>query len=182
MNKTYRPNPYACFGREPHPMDFSDSEYRENPNVFSERMRNYLAWNRENQQVKASPLFLLSAPFSHIDPAVKIIRKVFIAEMAIKMINHGIFVISPVSYGVSLVEYAKTDKKTDFETWKEFCLCVVNASAGLYVINIEGWNESTGVKEEISMALDLEKPVFLIEYDPDPNTPIKIIKQIKEKL
>ncbi len=37
-------NPYACFGRRPHPMDFTIDE----DGAFAERCHNYDKWEKEN--------------------------------------------------------------------------------------------------------------------------------------
>lgn len=44
IERLYKPNPYACFGREPHVMDFDDRD------EYLHRKQAYLAWEKEKKK------------------------------------------------------------------------------------------------------------------------------------
>lgn len=51
---------------------------------------------------------------------------------------------------------------TDAEFWKDYNLTVLSAAAGVYVLMMDGWKESRGVKMELIWAIEQDKPIVEI--------------------
>jgi hypothetical protein len=59
-------------------------------------------------------------------------------------------VISPITYGHTLLEYHEMPSNWDF--WKKFCLSFLERCDEMIVYQMPGWENSRGVKEEIEFA------------------------------
>jgi hypothetical protein len=44
--------------------------------------------------------------------------------------------------------------------WREYNFAMIRASSRLRVLRLEGWNQSVGVKDELSYAIRLGKPII----------------------
>lgn len=125
-----------------------------------------------------SSLVFIAIPYSHPDPAVKHERIKGVAQMIVKMLQQGIFAFSPITYGIALIQNSGSNLLDDWKTWEKACKEYMKGCSKMYVINLPGWELSSGVKGEIEEAKNQGKQVDLIEFDTDPNTPIKILLNI----
>ena len=118
-------------------------------------------------------LIVVSGPYSHSDPLVKQGRVKTIANTCVKLCQNGDICCSPLLAGLSLIEKSDNKMPDDYEFWKDFCRSYVEAGDVLYVLDIQGWEDSTGVQDEIECARSFCMPVYLME----PDT-LEIIKQL----
>jgi hypothetical protein len=107
-------------------------------------------------------LTYLASPYSHPDADIREENFVKISKVASKMIAEGLSVISPITYGHTLLKYHKLPE--DWEFWQNFCFQILIKCDKLIVCKMEGWDKSKGVAEEISIARDHGIPVEYIEY------------------
>lgn len=118
-------------------------------------------------------MVVVSGPYSHSDPVVKQERVKAIADACVKLFQAGDMCCSPLLAGLSFIEKSENKMPDDYAFWQNFCRAYVKAGDVLYVLDIEGWKESTGVKDEIEYAQSFCMPVYLM----DPET-LEIITQL----
>lgn len=125
-----------------------------------------------------SQLVFISSPYSHPNPEVKVQRTKDVAKMVAKLMHHDIFGLSPVLYGLSIIQHGM-ELPDDWQFWAKYCHEYMKACQKVYIIAMEGWAESVGVQGEIEEAIKQNKEVFVIEFDPDISTPINILREIR---
>jgi len=102
---------------------------------------------------KIKPVVYLASPYTHEDPHVveENFRKV--SQVAADLTAGGMIVFSPITYGHTLLQFK--DMPGDWSFWASFCFSLLLKSDQLLVCdNMEGWEISKGVTEEISFARD----------------------------
>lgn len=105
----------------------------------------------------------LATPYSHENPAVMDAR----ADEAIRYVadlsSGGEVVFSPI------VHYHEAAKRfgmpRHYEFWHGACTAFLDKASALYVVMLDGWRESLGVKHEIDRAREIGIPVRLIGRD-----------------
>jgi hypothetical protein len=102
-------------------------------------------------------LIYLASPYSHPDPAVRNARYEAVARYTILAIREGFVIFSPIVYGHQLA--LTGDLPTDAEWWRSFNETVIAACDSMIVLQIDGWQESLGVKMEIEFAASRNIPV-----------------------
>jgi len=109
-------------------------------------------------------MIFLSCPYTHKDPAVVQERYETLCKVAAAILRKGNICISPNIYGHGIAQ-VDSNLPVDWEFWKNFCYGFLSKCSLMYVIQLEGWEQSTGVKEEIEMAKELKIPItyFTVE-------------------
>ena len=118
-------------------------------------------------------MILVSGPFSSPDPEIKKQRCKVLADVCLLIMNTGGMAISPLLFGLSLIDKSGEDLPDNYEFWDRFCRSFVAISDTMYVVNLDGWENSGGTKAEIIEAKKNNIPVYLIE----PLT-LSIIKEL----
>ena len=75
----------------------------------------------------------------------------------------GIVALSPLLYGLSLIEKSGSNISDDWEFWRDFCLALVKTGDTFLVLNVESWDNSPGLLAEIEYAKKCEIPVYLVD-------------------
>lgn len=110
----------------------------------------------------ADKLIYLASPYSHTDKAVMELRAKQVAKFAGYMMKQGLIVFSPIAHGHSIaMEHALP---TDFAFWENHCKAFLEVSGCLYVLKLEGWQHSKGVKAEVRMAKKMNLPIYYQAY------------------
>jgi hypothetical protein len=65
----------------------------------------------------------------------------------------GILVFSPISHSHSIAKIGDLPK--DWQYWGDFCRATLSICDTMYVLMLDGWEESAGVKAEIGLAKEL---------------------------
>jgi hypothetical protein len=73
----------------------------------------------------------------------------------------GLVVFCPIAHGHSIA--ARSELRTDWDYWKQFCYEFIAASSKVIVAMMDGWQESRGVAAEIAIAKELGIPVEYLE-------------------
>jgi hypothetical protein len=118
-------------------------------------------------------MIVVSGPYSHSNPDIKQARVKAIADACVTLFQNGEMSCSPLLAGLSFIEKSEKKMPDDYSFWQKFCRAYVEIGHKLYVLDLDGWQESSGVKDEIDCALENSIPVYLVES----NT-LSIIKQI----
>lgn len=105
-------------------------------------------------------MIYLASPYSHNDPEIVEQR----VEMTTKVINtllqQGKTVISPVVYGANIVKTCGLPG--DWKFWENFCIEVLSLCDELYVLPLDDWETSIGMKGEIDYANNNGKKVTIL--------------------
>ena len=108
-------------------------------------------------------LIYLASPYSH--KTTDVIEKRFkqVAETTAKLMIEGYYIFSPIlnSHYLSITH----GLAGDWNYWKTFDELIISKCAELWVLKIDGWQESVGVSAEIKIAEEFNLPVKYIEYD-----------------
>jgi hypothetical protein len=92
----------------------------------------------------------IGSPYSHPNTIIRNRRFNLVSKFAADLCSKGYIAISPITYGHVLVDFK--DMPTDFAFWNNFCIGLLSKCDYLYVYKIDGWEQSTGLKEEIKFA------------------------------
>lgn len=82
------------------------------------------------------------------------------------LMEQGVNVFSPISYGHPLQNYLPNERKTDHDYWLERELQWLIVCDELHVLCLEGWKESNGVGVEIEFAKENNIEIRYIEVEP----------------
>ena len=114
--------------------------------------------NRRHQS--GSPLIYLAAPFSHPDPEVSRGRLKEVNGYAAHLLSRGILAFSPLSHGAQLDSPDIPDS-----VWYELGLRIMRGCDELWLLALDGWEDSEGVRMELERAWELDIPVYVVNPD-----------------
>lgn len=107
----------------------------------------------ELMEAKIKPLIYLASPYSHPDDSVREENFRKVSQIAADLTAEGYIVLSPITYGHTLLQFK--EMPSDWSFWASFCFSLlVKADKLLVCDNLEGWDKSRGVDEEMSFARD----------------------------
>jgi hypothetical protein len=109
------------------------------------------------------PLIYLACPYFDPDPVVRNKRYNCATEVAVKLMENGLNVFSPLSHSIPIDRLLtiKENKRHDF--WMEQDLKILKKCDLLLVLNINGLDNSRGVREEIEAAIENKIPYHYIQ-------------------
>lgn len=102
----------------------------------------------------------VAAPCASPDPDLQSSRRAICDIFTVNLANQGIAAFSPLSYNVPL---KGPQLRPDFN-WYAFDLNFLAASEGMVVLQLDGWEQSYGVKLELNYCTAHSKPVLF--HDP----------------
>lgn len=105
-------------------------------------------------------MIYLASPYSHPDPAVRDQRHRDVCRAAVAMIKMGQAVFSPIAHSHALVEYGLP---IDWSFWERYDRHHLKHCDEVVVLMLDGWESSVGVREEVRLATEMNKPVRYID-------------------
>ena len=105
-------------------------------------------------------MIYLASPYSDPDPEVKEARFEAVCREAAILMQRGILVFSPIAHSHPITKHGTP---SDWHYWKEFDRHIIGGCRGLWVLTLDGWRESVGVRAEIGLAIEFDKPTRLID-------------------
>ena len=102
----------------------------------------------------------LASPYSDSSPLVRIIRHAQVEWAVYHILIKGIVAYSPIVY-FHPIAY-KYDLDLDNSYWSQFNKTFIRACSELWVLMLDGWEDSAGIKEELEIAKDLGIPVRFV--------------------
>lgn len=106
-------------------------------------------------------LIYLASPYTSTKLETEELRFIDACLMAAKLINKGYFVFSPIVHFHPVKKYGIL--KGDFKTWKKTNHCFLSLCDEFWILTLEGWKESKGIKQEILWAKDLKLPIVYLK-------------------
>ena len=102
-------------------------------------------------------MIYLASPYSHPDPVIKKTRFLLAEQCTAALIKQGLFVWSPIvhCYGMAL-RFTMPD---DAQFWKAYNFDFIRRADALYLLKIEGYEQSKGVMMELKLAAEIGLPV-----------------------
>jgi hypothetical protein len=110
-------------------------------------------------------MIYLASPYSCKDSFAMTSRYRLALRATVDLMKRGELVFSPITYGHALETKAQTTFPYDY--WLKWSRAMLSGSSKIYVLTIPGWEESLGVKEEVTLAHAMGKPVVGYAYGPD---------------
>lgn len=101
----------------------------------------------------------LALPYSHPDPYIREVRYRTATSVAASLMKRGAIVFSPITYGHQLCQYGID---THFETWADIDRPMISWADEVWLLEVEGFDSSYGVRAELEYAMRLGKPVVRI--------------------
>ena len=101
-------------------------------------------------------LIYLASPFSHPSDAVRNHRYLEARRFTIDALLNGVAIFSPIVYGKDM----ETAVGTAFEPWQGLNDVMIRSCEAVWVLCLEDWIKSRGVRHEIEFAHSLSKPVY----------------------
>jgi hypothetical protein len=98
-------------------------------------------------------MIYLCSPYTHSDSSVVTERVRIATEYVNEMLLSGVTVISPVVYGHNIVMMCGSP--SDWAFWEKACCDIMDKCSEVYVLMVDGWDKSTGIKGEIEYAAKL---------------------------
>ena len=93
----------------------------------------------------------LACPYSDPDPSVRDSRVLAVDMAAASLMEQGHIVFSPLSHSHPISRFCKVDP-TDHDFWLRQDLAWLRHCDELWVLTIDGWEGSKGIKTEIEEA------------------------------
>jgi len=102
------------------------------------------------------PLAYMASPYSKLNH-----QRAFeeAAELCGRLLACGVHAYSPIAMCHPLAVYAKLDPM-DLALWAPHCRIMMERCDCLIVAQLDGWQESAGIKGEIEFFQEADKPIF----------------------
>jgi hypothetical protein len=108
-------------------------------------------------------LIYLAVPYSHEDPRVRQLRFETVNLAASYLMRAGLHVFSPISHSHPIA--LAGGLPTGWDYWEAYDTAVLSACRAFVVLMLTGWERSTGVRGETSVATRLHIPHYWAEPD-----------------
>jgi hypothetical protein len=108
------------------------------------------------------PLIYLASPYTHVDVAVRQRRYENACQAVALLLKAGVFAYSPIVHTHPLTQYGL---EGPWEFWRDYDLTFLKRCSELWVLTLDGWQESKGVRAEIETARSWGLPVRYVTLD-----------------
>lgn len=102
-------------------------------------------------------MIYLACPYSHKDASVREYRFMKANQAAARLMRAGHIIYSPISHTHPIATEGKLP--LDWSYWQSVDEFYIGLCERVVVLELDGWQESKGVRAEIAMAEALGKPV-----------------------
>lgn len=111
-------------------------------------------------------LVYLATPYSKY-PEGHAAANVMACRIAARMMDKGVAVYSPIAHGYGIALHAREDGidlSDGADSWTSVNHAVLTSCDALVVADVEGWQDSAGIRREVDMA-DWAMPIYLMDKD-----------------
>ena len=103
----------------------------------------------------------LAVPYSHSDVHIRLYRFDKVNGAAAKLMREGNLVFLPISHTHPIAMAGELPLGWEF--WEAYDRTFIEWADEIHVLKLKGWNDSTGVINEIKIAKEMCKPVKYID-------------------
>lgn len=105
-------------------------------------------------------LIYLATPYNHHDSLVREQRFTLACLAAATLMKEGIHLFCPIAHTHPIALQGSLPSGWDY--WKEYDRLMLEACHELWIVQMEGWDRSEGIKGEVLIARELDKPVYFL--------------------
>ena len=105
----------------------------------------------------------LACPYSDDSAEVRLARFHLANEYAARLIRGGNIVFSPISHSHSIA--IQNDQPLGYDFWRAQDDAFIEWCDVVYVLPLDGWEDSVGVQGEILLAEELGKAVVIMDTE-----------------
>lgn len=108
----------------------------------------------------------LAGPYSHQDEEIQRLRRIIFSHMAglILIKEKNVAIIDPITMSAAIVDRHPEHFNGGFDCWDKIDYEFIDRCDEVYVMAIEGYQQSVGVQAEIAYAKKKGKPVKFIDF------------------
>jgi len=96
------------------------------------------------------PLVYLACPYTHPDGSMRQQRYLAATRAAVVLTQKGLFVFSPITHSHPMAQCSELPGTWEF--WRDIDRAFISCCHTMYVLRLEGWEDSRGVAEEVAIA------------------------------
>lgn len=112
-----------------------------------------------------SGFIYLASPYWDPSELVRLQRVAAVRRRTGELLSTGHVVYSPICHNHGLVQFLPPALAHDHEFWMSIDLPILSQSDALWVLCLDGWTESRGIRREMAHAKDLNIPVTFLSGD-----------------
>jgi len=105
-------------------------------------------------------MIYLASPYTHEDPFVREDRYLRAMQALSFLLRDGHVVYSPIVHCHEMAKILDIPKESDF--WWNYNKGMIEASRGILILRLDGWEQSIGIKQEREYAESMGKEVGLL--------------------
>jgi len=114
----------------------------------------------QRSKMKPTKVYLAS-PYTHEQYLVRALRAKAAARAAGVLLKAGYLVFSPIVHGHLIAMYSKFPVPIDYSYWESLNKEFIIWSDVLYILTLDGWEDSAGIEREIDIAKTYNKEIYL---------------------
>ena len=114
-------------------------------------------------------MIYLASPYTHYKPAVMQQRFAAVRAATAALLARGEIVYAPIVHGHAIA--SAHELPDDHEFWMRHCLAMLERADNLYVLQIDGWDTSRGVRAEIDWWKKHRKGIRIVYLKPEEHLP-----------
>ena len=120
----------------------------------------------------------LSSPYTPQSETVRALRHDRAALTTARLMEQGWVVFSPIVHAYTVAEFMNSDRKLDHDFWMRQARGMLRTAAYVVVLQIEGWDKSRGVREEILLAKENSIQIRYLGEHEQPPSPAKLARAV----
>ena len=105
-------------------------------------------------------MIYLASPYSDPDPLVRHRRWTAACKAAATLMRDGEHVFSPIAHTHPIAAWGLPGK---WEYWSAYDRWFIERCDSVYVLKLDGWEQSVGIQAELDIAKQLGKPIRYLE-------------------
>lgn len=103
----------------------------------------------------------LASPYTHADPAVMQQRHDAAMAFTAEQLANRVWVYSPIVHCHEMA--LRHTLPFDFDFWQEYNFALLSKASHLWILALDGWDQSKGVTAEVDLAARLSIPTTLMQ-------------------
>lgn len=108
-------------------------------------------------------MIYLASPYSDADPLIVKTRFLIAEEVTAGLITQGKFIYSPIVHCHELA--LKYSLPGDFVFWRRYNIDMLRRADCMYILDIPGWDTSSGVKHEMMVAAEIGIEIHMVKQN-----------------